>query len=58
MGLLVLVIYLNMLSASKAWLEQGVISPLVGLWWVHAAVLALTLLMLAVQNGVHRRLFA
>ncbi|HNP36751.1 MAG TPA: LPS export ABC transporter permease LptF [Woeseiaceae bacterium] len=56
-GLLVFIIYLNMLSAAKAWIESGEISPGLGLWWVHGAVLLLTVLLLAAQNGVHRRLF-
>lgn len=56
-GLLVFIIYLNMLSAGKAWIESGRLSPALGLWWVHGAVLALALLLLAVQNGLHRRLF-
>ena len=56
-GLLIFIIYLNMLSASKAWIEQGKVSPLFGLWWVHAAALALGIGLLAIQNGVHRRLF-
>ncbi len=57
-GLLVFIIYLNLLSASKAWIEQGSVSPLLGLWWVHAAVLALALGMLAVQNSWHKRLLS
>jgi lipopolysaccharide export system permease protein len=56
-GLLVFIIYLNMMSAAKAWVEQSTISPALGIWWVHASVLALALLLLAVQNGYHRRLF-
>jgi len=56
-GLLVFIIYLNMLSAAKAWIEQGKVSPLLGMWWVHCAALAFGLAMLAVQNGLHRRLF-
>ena len=56
-GLLVFIIYLNMLSAAKAWIEQSTISPALGLWWVHAAVLAFALGLLAVQNGYPRRLF-
>jgi len=55
-GLLVFIIYLNMLSAAKAWIEQGSMSPLIGLWWVHLAVLLLALGMLGVQNSVHKRL--
>lgn len=56
-GLFVFIIYLNMLSAAKAWIEQGSISPVLGLWWVHGAMLALALGVLGVQNSVHKRLF-
>ncbi len=56
-GLLVFIIYFNMLSAAKAWVEQGSVSPALGLWWVHGGVLAIALGMLGAQNGVHRRLF-
>jgi lipopolysaccharide export system permease protein len=56
-GLLVFIIYLNMLSAAKAWIEQGSMSPLLGLWWVHGTVLLLALGILAVQNSVHKRVF-
>jgi lipopolysaccharide export system permease protein len=57
-GLLIFIIYLNMLSASKAWIEQGSVSPLLGLWWVHGAMLLLALGMLGVQNSVHKRLLS
>ena len=57
-GLLVFFIYFNLLSAGKAWLEQGTVPGSVGLWWVHALMLSFALAMLGVQNGVHRRLFA
>jgi lipopolysaccharide export system permease protein len=56
-GLLVFIIYFNMLSAGKAWIESGKVSPALGLWWVHGAVLAMALLLLALQSGMHRRLF-
>ena len=56
-GLLVFIIYLNMLSAAKAWIEQSAISPALGLWWVHATVLAFALGLLAFQSGYPRRLF-
>ncbi len=55
-GLLVFIIYLNMLSAAKAWIEQGSISPLLGTWWVHGVVLILALALLAGQNSIHKRL--
>jgi lipopolysaccharide export system permease protein len=56
-GLLVFIIYLNMLSAAKAWIVQGTVSPTLGLWWVHAVVILLTLALLGVQNRWHRRLW-
>ena len=55
-GLLVFIVYLNMLSAAKAWIEQGTISPDLGLWWVHGTILALGLALLGLQNGWHRKL--
>jgi lipopolysaccharide export system permease protein len=56
-GLLVFIIYLNMLSAAKAWIEQGVISPVIGLWWVHGSMLLFAAALLGVQNSVHKRIF-
>lgn len=56
-GLLVFIIYLNMMSAAKAWIEQSTISPALGIWWVHGCMLLFALALLAVQNGYHKRLF-
>lgn len=56
-GLLVFIIYLNMLSAAKAWIEQAAISPALGIWWVHGVMLLFTLGLLGVQNGMHKRLW-
>jgi len=56
-GLLVFIIYLNMLNAAKAWIEQATISPLLGLWWVHASVLVLTVGLVAIQNSWHKRIW-
>lgn len=57
-GMLVFIIYLNMLSAAKAWIEQGVLAPSLGLWWVHAVVLLFALGLLGKQNMLHRRLLS
>nr|MDJ0940809.1 LPS export ABC transporter permease LptF [Woeseiaceae bacterium] len=57
-GLLVFIIYFNLLTAAKAWVEQGDISPTLGLWWVHGAMLLFGLMLLGLQNGWHRRLFS
>ena len=56
-GLLVFIIYFNLLSAAKAWIEEGSISPTLGLWWVHGVIALLILGLLSLQNGWHRRLF-
>jgi lipopolysaccharide export system permease protein len=56
-GLLVFIVYLNMLSAAQSWIEQGTLSPRLGLWWVHAAMLLIGVLLLAYQNGWHKRVF-
>lgn len=57
-GLLVFIIYFNLLSAGKAWLEQDIVPSVVGLWWVHGLMLFSALLLLALQNGIHRRIFS
>ena len=57
-GLLVFIIYFNLLSAGKAWLEQGAVPSAIGLWWVHGVMFLSAMLMLALQNGVHRRMFS
>ena len=57
-GLLVFIIYFNLLSAAKAWTEEGAVSPFPGMWWVHGIIVVLILLLLGKQNGWHRRLFS
>jgi len=55
-GLLVFIIYFNLLTAAKAWIEQGTVAPELGMWWVHGGVLLFTLGLLGLQNGWHKRL--
>ena len=55
-GLLVFIIYLNMLSASKAWIEQGTLSPSLGLWWVHGSALLFAIGLLGFQSMLHRKI--
>ena len=57
-GLLVFIIYFNLLSAAKAWTEEGTVPPFPGMWWVHGVIVLLILLLLGLQNGWHRRLFS
>jgi lipopolysaccharide export system permease protein len=57
-GLLVFIIYFNLLSAGKAWVEQEAVPTAVGMWWVHGIMLGVAGAMLAYQNGVHRRILS
>jgi lipopolysaccharide export system permease protein len=42
-AIVVYFVYSSLLSAAKVWLEKGELAPAVGVWWVHAAALALGL---------------
>ena len=55
-GLLVFIVYFNLLIAGKAWIEQGQVTASLGLWWVHGGMLTAGLLLLAAQNGWHKRI--
>lgn len=51
-AVLVYVVYMNLLIVSRSWLERGTVSPLLGMWWVHASLLALVVLSMRRQLGV------
>jgi lipopolysaccharide export system permease protein len=51
-ALLIFVMYFNLLVASRAWLESGVISPWVGLFWVHGVFALLGVLLLSFRDGI------
>jgi lipopolysaccharide export system permease protein len=51
MALFIYLIYTNLLSIARVWVERGVISDTLGLWWVHAIVALVGLLMLAREGG-------
>ena len=38
-AIVVYFVYSNLLSASKIWIEKGIVPPILGVWWVHAAAL-------------------
>jgi lipopolysaccharide export system permease protein len=38
-AIVVYFVYSNLLSASKVWVEKGIVPPLLGVWWVHAAAI-------------------
>jgi lipopolysaccharide export system permease protein len=49
-GVLAFIIYYNLMGTARVWLEQGVLTPALGIWWVHALPLLLGLLLLQWAN--------
>ncbi len=50
-GVLLYIIYFNLLGAAKVWVEQEKVPAVIGMWWVHIAVVLLTFGIFAVHNG-------
>ncbi len=57
-GILLYVIYANLLGAAKVWLEQDKIPAWVGLWWVHLLFIAFGVFLLMRQNRVMAQFLA
>ena len=51
MALFIYLIYLNSLLITRVWMERGLVSDAVGMWWIHAIVALLGLWMLARESG-------
>ncbi len=45
-AIVVFFVYSNLLSLAKVWLEKGDLSPLIGVWWIHAVAIGLGLYLL------------
>lgn len=50
-AILVYIVYSNLLGAARVWTEQQIVPAAIGLWWVHALVLLLTIALLLHQTG-------
>ena len=55
MAVLLFLVYDNLLGMSRIWVEQGVIPPAIGLWWVHLVFIALVFVLLNANRLVCRR---
>ena len=55
-GILIFIIYYNLLSAGKSWLENSIVPRGIGLWWIHALMLVFLFALLLKKNGYFRRL--
>ena len=38
-AVLIYIVYINLLFMARRFVEQGVVSPLIGMWWVHLLIL-------------------
>lgn len=50
-GVMIYLVYNNLVTVAETWVAKGRVEPVVGVWWVHALVLALTGALLFVQSG-------
>lgn len=50
-GILVYIVYSNLLSLARSLLQSGKVDPLVGLWWAHLPVVVLIAVLLVRQYG-------
>jgi len=44
-GILIYLIYTNLLNIAKKWVDRGDLSPSVGVWWVHLGLVAIILVL-------------
>lgn len=54
-GLLLYISYANTISIARVWVEREEIPSWLGIWWVHAALALIALVLLARESGVFRR---
>jgi len=52
-GVVTFIIYFNLLSAGKSWLENGLVDHRFGLWWVHVLMLFALSVLIIKNNNPH-----
>lgn len=50
-GVLIYIIYTNLLGLGRAWVERAIVPDWLGMWWVHALMLGWLLWLLAEREG-------
>jgi len=53
-GLVVYVVYHNLISMAASWVDREVVSPWLGVWWVHLLMLGVVLFLLRRQEQMPR----
>ena len=54
-GLLLYVIYANLVSIAYVWVQRELVPDWVGMWWVHALMLSYALFLIVRQSGLFAR---
>lgn len=53
-GILVYLIYSNLLSISKTLVARGSLAPWIGLWWAHLLLIAAIIIIFKLQGSIHK----
>lgn len=56
LGFFVYFFYFNLEALSKGWMENGVTSPWMGMWWLHLVMISLVMVYLILDRPEFRRL--
>jgi lipopolysaccharide export system permease protein len=57
LGILVYVIYSNLLGVARTWVENGKVNPVIGIWWVHVLLVVVIMALMFQHAGGFRALF-
>ncbi len=58
LGILVYIIYSNLLGVAKTWVEKGKVDALIGVWWVHLLLMIVIAVLMVQHSGGLRVLLA
>src|SRR5256886_15279507 len=55
LAVVIFFLYVNLISVGKVWIARGTIPEFLGLWWTHAAVVLLALMVIVGPRSEERR---
>jgi lipopolysaccharide export system permease protein len=53
-GILIYLIYNNLLTVSRVAIEKGELNPWIGVWWVHLLVVVISIVLILKQNNAYQ----
>lgn len=56
-AIILFIFYYNLLTMCKRWVSQGVLDPMIGVWWVHGLMLIIAIIMIGHVSALWRRMF-